>query len=264
MNTTTPIRDLIALYLDSRKRSWSASTLRSESYRLTALADSIDGTPEKLWEALAHLKPYARVTAFTRVSAFYDWAIARGHIAGPNRYALYRDENQRDFKQQYVYKRKELPEALTFEEAKRRLSLLPADIQAKALRILSRGLRYSEEETLKRGKVMGKGHKERDVFLDAPEGPVFDKSYQTFWRALKSVGLRPHDLRALAATRFAEAGLSEIELMKLMGWARLETAKYYVQARSRATVRELLNRAAQGESIHGTEKPLRKRLRKVS
>lgn len=49
----------------------------------------------------------------------------------------------------------------------------------------------------------------------------------------------PHTLRATAAYMFAEAGLSVQALRQIMGWAKLETAEYYINRSGRASEREL-------------------------
>ena len=46
--------------------------------------------------------------------------------------------------------------------------------------------------------------------------------------------ITPHGLRATAAYRFAEAGLSGQALRQIMGWAQLSTAQYYIDATGHA------------------------------
>jgi len=51
--------------------------------------------------------------------------------------------------------------------------------------------------------------------------------------------ITPHGLRATAAYRFAEAGLSGQALRQIMGWEKLSTAQYYIDAAGRAAETEI-------------------------
>jgi len=46
--------------------------------------------------------------------------------------------------------------------------------------------------------------------------------------------ITPHGLRATAAYRFAEAGLSGQALRQIMGWLQLSIAQYYIDATGHA------------------------------
>lgn len=59
---------------------------------------------------------------------------------------------------------------------------------------------------------------------------------QTGWRKIKSLAivakidyLNPHALRATAATNYAKAGFTAIELCYIMGWSRIEIGAHYIQ-----------------------------------
>lgn len=56
---------------------------------------------------------------------------------------------------------------------------------------------------------------------------------------LSTDDVRPHSLRATAATYHAGRGLETLSLMQMMGWAQLSTAEVYVSRNSRNTARQL-------------------------
>ena len=65
-------------------------------------------------------------------------------------------------------------------------------------------------------------------------------SYSTLWRELKKVGLKPHDLRKIAGSKFVELGLNEYDLLKVMGWNNIETAKSYIAPKNSEKIRNTL------------------------
>lgn len=248
-------------YLDSKKGAWAESTLRSEEHRLNGLLPHLNGDAPALWKALASLKPYSRVTAFTRACSFYSFLIAKGHVAGPNVYDAFREENARLFKNAYQ------PKALSisFEEAKRRIAEIKDEaIRNRALRLLSGGLRFTESATLQDGHVVGKGGKRRRVFCQETTGDVYTGSYQTFFRALKKVGLKPHDLRKLCATKLVEAGLKEADLMKVMGWNSIITAKSYLQPKLDDELADVFKAAIHGGNEENEAEPVSGEVQKAS
>jgi integrase len=218
--------NLLNKYIESKELAWSATTRRSEYYRLKGLLPSITGDPTLLWDSLKKHKPYSRVTCWIRVCSFWDWLIAKGHKHGNNKYRTFREENRRLFK--YAYSR--TPAKFSYREVCARIQRIGNDdCQKKAHWILSNGLRVSEFETLKDGVVVGKGGRCREVFhtdLPSPSRPI---GYDEFWRELRKVGLKPHDLRKACLTRVVERGANEFELCRIAGWSNLNTASSYIQ-----------------------------------
>lgn len=222
-------RQHLESYFESKKFAWAPTTMKSQVARLNKVADLIDGNPESLWAWLeSNQAPYTRTITWTSVADFYAFLIQIG-VAGPsNVYSDWRKRNRRQFK--HVYERKQ-PD-ISFEEAKRRIALIDDEsIRAKAYELLGSGMRYSESFTLNNGKVVGKGSKVRRVASTATAA-VYTKSYSLFWRRLGEVGLKPHDLRKLVATRLHEAGMSVFDLCHHMGWSDPKTAMSYVKAKS--------------------------------
>jgi site-specific recombinase XerD len=157
---------------------------------------------------------------------FYQWLLDNGHKTGENHYAIFRRKNARLFKNTYQTSKPKI----SFEDAAKLINQLPESVHRNlALQILGSGERYSE--AIQRGgtEVVGKGSKRRATFR--PQFAESDRtgSYATFRRTLASIGLKPHDLRKLLATRLVERGMNEADLMEVMGWSSILTAKAYLQ-----------------------------------
>ncbi len=223
---------LIAEYLKDMELAWAASTQRSEKHRLNAVADLLNGDARALWDALEKrgMAPYARVTTWTRVCAFYDWSIENGKLTGPNPYAAFRRKYGRLFKNQY---QRSVPSVVWTDAIRRIDALSDRGVREKALELVRTGMRYAEHGTYQDGQVTGKGDKRRRVFL--PDGQHISSyvgSYDTFARKLARTGLKPHDLRKLFLNRMVEMGANTFELCELAGWNDLNTARSYIKANS--------------------------------
>lgn len=228
------MKTLIEKYIEDKKYAWSPTTCRSERHRLNAVCDVLDGNPDSLFNHVIGLAPYTRVTLWTRVVSFWDYLIEEGIKDGPNPYRTFRKKNAKAFKNCYAPK---LP-TFGYEEARQAIERIARpESKAKALQLLEGGLRYAESLTLEGGEVTGKGGKKRKVFVD---GVTFGISYRTFLRDLKDVGLTPHLLRKLQATRLAQKGATEADLCAVFGWASFQTARVYVAPRKEERLRELL------------------------
>jgi integrase len=233
------MKQLVEQYINDHSKAWAKSTLRSERNRLNNLSSKIDGDPEALWNYFEEIQlgKYARTTYWTRVSDFWDWLIKNGHEHGPNPYAEWRTTNALQFK--YVYERRS--PSLTFDEARRRVETIGnLRVREACQLLLEGGLRYCEIGTLNPidRTVIGKGSKPRRIYSE--RNPGGNVPYHQIHRALRSVGLRPHDLRKLAASRFREIGLKEEDLCQVMGWESFETAKYYLKPKKESEIEALL------------------------
>lgn len=212
----------IQKYIESKKLAWAPSTLRSEEARLSAVAAVLNGDPGQLWQHLEDkgIKPYARVSTWIRVVSFWDFL---GHTTNP--YKEFKEKNARLFKHTYVPKKPEM----TYEEARKLVdSIQDQSIRRRALEILGSGARWFESASHSGGNVSGKGSKNRALYVPSVEGPAFRGSYQTFRRALESLGLKPHDLRKLFLTKLVELGANEFELMEAAGWSSMTPARSYI------------------------------------
>lgn len=236
------MRKLIDLYILDHELAWTPATTRSERYRLNAVASVIDGNPDKLWAAIQGQKPYTRVTTWTRVAKFWDWAIAGGHANGTtdNLYRTFRRKNARLFKNAYV---KRLP-SITLEEAKARIARLSDEtIKKKATDILRNGLRFNDWVDSSNGEIRGKGGKIRELLGPIAPGQEYSKSYNTFWRRLNEVGLKPHDLRKIFASKLAKNGLNAFDLCRVLGWEKIQTATLYVASSTKSELKSFVRKS---------------------
>lgn len=232
------MQELIERYIESKRLAWAPTTLRSERHRLLGLASQITGEPDTLWTALSAYKPYSRVTYWTRVVMFWQWLLDQGLKSGRNEYESFRKENLRLFKHTY---QPHFP-SLSFEEAVKAISGLDQEPRRLALQILGSGERF--HESIQAGnEISGKGSKRRHSFRPIHDGtghhPV---SYGSLRKALATIGLRPHDLRKLCASRLVQEGLKEQDLLKVMGWTSMETAKFYLAPKRDAELQTVFNR----------------------
>jgi hypothetical protein len=241
------VSQFIDEYIEDKKYAWSPSTIRSEGPRLKGVAKVLNGDPEALWEAINGYKPYSRVTTWIRVVQYVDWLMEKGKVAqGLNPYRSFRTKNARLFKNTYNPR---IPD-VTFESARERLrGIQDRSVRSQAETILQSCMRYSESRTFENGRVVGKGGREREVFLKDGRRNYPLRSYSTFRRTLADVGLKPHDLRKIGLNKVVEAGANEFELLQIAGWKSLNTAASYIKAK-RSRVEELM-KALQTPEIPG-------------
>ena len=92
------------------------------------------------------------------------------------------------------------------------------------------------------GEIRGKGSKVRKVFgTDTCKHDQAGVTYSQFYRALKKVDLKPHDLRKVFLTEAVAQGATHFELCKLAGWASINTASSYIGVKDK-TLEELVDK----------------------
>ena len=230
------MEQILNQYLELKKLAWNERTFKTESARLSKHIDYVDGNPQTLYKAIYdNVSPYTFVSLWNRYIEVYDLVDRQN-----NPYRQFKKQNARLFKG--YYHRKAVP--MTFEEAKERISFIQdQEVRAKALDLLSTGLRFAESQTESEGFVLGKGNKIRKVFRPKGTSPViFSRSYDTFNRGLKSVGLTSHMLRKLAATKLSRMGMKEQDLCKTFGWTSFETARFYLQPMEDEKIQSMMER----------------------
>ncbi len=226
------MEELVEIYIESRKESWSDTTFKNERYRLRGVTIAMLHDPKALWDYLTKdrkLKPYSAKIAFVRAGEVLEYAIREGLMKrGPNVIKDWMRDHENKFKNSYVKKEVEL----TYDEALSRIHRIERDdIREKALQLMGTGMRYKESTTLtKSGRVVGKGGLVRDVPGGKEMQNDFGLSYHTFLRHLKLIGLTPHMLRKLAATKAKEMGASDADMMKAFGWKTNSMLAQYEQA----------------------------------
>lgn len=225
------MKEIYEKYIEAKRGAWSEASIRSESIRLNKVMDQLDGDGQKLWLALGAIySKHTRVTVYNRVCAFFDWAIKKGHIVGPNPYALWREESPRCFQGFYVRR----PPGMTFIDAKTRIETLKdPEMRAKCLQLLTSGMRWSESYTLTPDSyVTGKGGKLRRVYPMSGLGPMAAQDrYRAVLRQLKKLGIKgPHRLRGIFLTECVRRKVDTFDLKEIAGWSSLATAESYIQA----------------------------------
>jgi integrase len=214
---------LIKQYLQSKVNAWADSTRRSEAARLHATKDVLNCLPAEAFDRLGRrLKPYSVKTAMLRLAACRAFG-------GDHSWSQWIKDNARVFKGAY----KRSVDGLSFEEIKRRASLL-TDVHTKNIvnELLHSGTRASEIRSRVGNNVVGKGSKSRALF-GAATLTVEERtnlSYSDIHNACKALGTTPHACRKAFASKLARSGkVTEVDLLKIMGWESMETAKSYLQ-----------------------------------
>lgn len=217
---------MIKEYLKSKEYAWADSTKKSEAARLKRIACFVEaGDPQKLWEAIEHLAPYSRVTAWTRAADYYEFLLTENIKTGSNIFNQWRNKNAKAFKNSYERKTPEV----SYGDAKEKINSISCEkTRRKAHQLLKAGLRYRESFTVNSGKVKGKGSKTRTIFSETQKVD-YPYSYSHFRKVLKKeTGLKPHDLRKIRATDLARRGMKESDLCKVFGWESFATASSYI------------------------------------
>lgn len=223
--------ELYQKYIEEKRGAWSVASINSESKRLNKVLPRLDGDCWALWRWLGdNYNKHSRVTIWTRIVAFYDWGIKRGHLQAPNPYSAFREDNPRCF--QNFYERR--PPGMTFADAKARImTLSDPEIRNKCLQLLTSGMRWSESGTLTpEGYVLGKGGKTRRVYPMVGLGPMVSVSaYRKVLRTLKTIGIKgPHRLRGIFLTELVRRKIDTFDLKEVAGWSSLQTAESYIAA----------------------------------
>ena len=223
-------------YIESKALAWSPATRRSELARLRKALPSISAAgPLATYQALKDTcKPYTLKTLFIRIGELSTYV--NQDAAGFKQFIR---DHALLFKNAYTRTKV----GLTFQEA---LMLIETALEGgereAAKLMLTTGLRV--HEALKydgSGTVLGKGAKKRPVFSSSSISEP--TSYFRIYRKLAKIGLKPHDLRKLAATELAASGeLNEADLMEVMGWSNIATASSYLQPSKHLTLNEKVAR----------------------
>jgi hypothetical protein len=177
------------------------------------------------------LSPYTQKVNFQRVADFWD------SFNSENPYSLFLEKNRQLFKNVYITEKIDI----TYKQAIKRIkNHQNIEFRDWALFMLENGLRFSESLTIESGRVIGKGGKVREVLYEFKGTKKWSKSSVYFWQLMKGIGLKPHTLRKLAATRMIKKGVSVTDVCHILGWSSPQTAMRYVQQSSLDKLREVL------------------------
>lgn len=230
---------MIDSFIASKTGIWAESMLKSERARLNSvihlLTDPV--SPEVLWKGMAHFKPYSRITAYIRVVTYYEYVDKTTGSNNANRLREWRKENAHLFRQKYTTR---IPQ-ISAEEAARDISAIKDDkVRSAANFILRSGIRSFELARIDNdNNVIGKGGKQRRVYAGRVAESV---PYHALYRALKKVGLKPHDLRKIRATDLLRQGMSLVDLQHAFGWSSLKTASVYLAPLQEERIAEMFQK----------------------
>jgi len=223
-------------YIESKNLAWSDTTKRSEGYRLRKHARALSMAPKEYYDLVVNdYKPYALKTLFIRLS---EYELFARHTT---KYKEFLKSHARLFKHAY---KKELLN-VTFTEALARIETIGnADHKAIASYLLRSGLRYSELRAVHNGFIRGKGGKQRPLFLNSvPSNAWKSVTYNSFYKSMCLVGLKPHTLRKLFVTRILESGLALKDVAYIAGHSSIETTMRYAQPKDDATLTNQVTKA---------------------
>jgi hypothetical protein len=218
-------KEHVTKYINSKGGSWSPSAIKSEHARLRVALSLINlGAKGLFEEGSKKYAPYTLKTLFIRAGELWEHHFPEA----PNQFKVYLKEQALQFKN--AYQRQQV--GLTFEEAVKRIaSIERLEVRKLAAFMLHSGLR--SEEALKydgtSGFVIGKGGRPRPVLTKMPYPVGHKLTHSILHKELAKVGIKPHDLRKLCATRLVDGGFREADLLRVMGWTNMQTAAIYVQ-----------------------------------
>lgn len=216
---------MIDSFIASKVGIWADSMIRSERHRLISIKHLLTNpvNPSDLWRGMGSFKPYTRLTAYVRAITYYEYVDKQLGSENAKILRQWRKENGHLFRKKYI---PSLPK-ISAEEAARDISAIRnSDVRAAADYILRSGIRAFELNSVTPDNVViGKGGKQRRVY----GGKVAEKvPYHSLYRALKKVGLKPHDLRKIRATDLLRKGMSIVDLQHAFGWNHMQTATVYL------------------------------------
>lgn len=245
--STTPWQafdsELVNEYIRSKGLAWARSSLKNERSRLNKHGHKVNRDPKEVYEELkaSGMCNHSIKTTYVRLGQFLQWLIENDKMSPVklNPWKNFLKTHALLFKHAYQVERLKI----TYDQAKAIVDSMSQDQYRKAAQqLLEGGLRYCELRTFDGEAVIGKGSKPRNVFLRADLASFrYRGSYSALYVRLKAVGLKPHTLRKLCATRFStKAGVSDVDVCEVFGWESIETSKKYRQPQRRERLSELM------------------------
>lgn len=222
---------MIDKYLESKRYAWSPTTIKTVGAKLRANAHLLKQPPEAVYEAMKGRYGTYTIKQYLIIMDGYRQWRSKGKDV---QFRAFIKQNARLFRA--AYDKKKI--AISYTEAAKRISTIQDDAIRRSCDFLLRsGVRISEASKCT-DTVIGKGNKARKIYVKVPDKIASQHSIR---RALGRLGLSPHDLRKLCATRLVEKGASPQDLCEIMGWSSIETAYRYLQPSKDSKLKELVN-----------------------
>lgn len=230
-------------YLDFHKTAWTTACYKSEAARLKKIIHIIKTetglSGNEFHKSLTDrgYGSYTIKTMLIRAASYYEFGATKG--AFPKGMNPFKNEMQRS---RTAMNRAYRPERLKvdFDTARERISLIKDEaVRGFCMALLTSGLRIEEAYTVnyETSSVIGKGGIERTVFFDY-KGNL--PSQYSVRKALAALGLKPHSLRKLFATKLSRSGFSHADIKRILGWSSITTADKYFQAKQDDKLRQEL------------------------
>ena len=114
--------------------------------------------------------------------------------------------------------------------------------------LLKSGLRIHEayKVNYETSSVIGKGDKERFTAFSFPKHLQMPSEYHVRG-ALQKLGLKPHSLRKLLATKLSRSDLRHADIMQVMGWSSIATASKYFQSLNEEQLKQKMKEIVDNE-----------------
>jgi integrase len=234
MNFKNKYEELYYAYLTHNDKMWDDSTYKSESSRLKTIVSVLEVSGFRGQDFYAELKrqgykPYTIKVMVQRAAAMYSHGQKLKIVSAFNNpfFDLLASAPQL-FRNAYKAERLKLD----FDEAMKRVLTIPQEnVREACISLLKSGLRIHEMYLVNKetSSVIGKGNKERFTTFAFPEHLELPSEWQVR-TALKKIGLKPHSLRKLLATKLSRnSDIKNQDILAIMGWSSLETANKYLQ-----------------------------------
>lgn len=250
MNYIDKYDEAYVKYLEYHENAWSASTYKSEHSKLKIIVKVVRETGLNGADFFKSIKklgyaPYFIKTLMQRAGSWYEFG-ARYKIF-PSFSNPFRDFSKRNaqlFRHSYTV----LKVKMDFDDAQEKINQIEDEnMKLFCLALLHSGLRIHEayKVNYEDSTVVGKGGKLRKVYFNY-KGSVPPPSIYSVRSKLTELGLKPHDLRKLLATRLARHGMTHRDIMEVMGWSSIETASKYFQPEAQEKLKLKINEAILG------------------